>query len=111
MLLLRIVEKKLRILCSEYINMLTEADYVYYFVYVICLVLSFWAKRKNLQGLQYLRITLCLGFLNEMCVEVMQFLKLEENFSHFIYIPSEYCLLCLFYLTNTSNKWLKKLIQ
>lgn len=85
---------------------LTSTDIVYYFFYVVCLIFCF-IKTNTIKGIFLLRAVLILGFVNEIFVEIMQHMGKEENFSHFIYIPLEYCLLCLFYVRQTKNKKLR----
>jgi len=89
--------------------MLTPTDIIYYFVYLVCLVFSF-IKTGNLKGIAIIRSVLILGLANELFVEWLQYLGKEENFSHFIYIPAEYFLLCFFYLQHTQNRIIRHLI-
>lgn len=86
--------------------MLSQTDIIYYFFYVICLIFSF-SRIKNIKGINLLRSVLVLGLINEIYVEVMQFLGKEENFSHFLYIPAEYSMLTLFYRHQTKRKYLR----
>lgn len=88
--------------------MLTNSDIIYYLVYSTCLIFSFRAREVNIPGLVYLRLILCLGLVNEMVVESLQYLHKEENPSNYIYIPIEYFLLVLFYIQNTHKKRFRK---
>ncbi len=90
--------------------MITNSDIIYYSVYLLCTILSFFADKSNLKGLGFIKLVLIAGLINELCVEVFQYFGDEENLSHFIYIPIEYLLLCMFYSVNTTNVLLKKVI-
>jgi hypothetical protein len=86
--------------------MFTGADIVYYLFYILCLIFSFF-RTNAIKGIKLLRAVLVLGLLNEFYVEVRQYMGKEENFSHFLYIPLEYCLLTLFYCQQTKKKYLR----
>lgn len=86
--------------------MLTNTDIIYYTIYIVCLIASF-LKTNGIKGINLLRSVLVLGLINECYVELMQFMGKEENFSHFLYIPSEYCIFTLFYSLYVKNKYLK----
>ena len=89
--------------------MITWNDIIYYACYITCFIFSF-HKTKNINGILLLRILLLLGLINEFYVETMQYLGKEENFSHFLYLPAEYCILCLFYTVYSKKKHLKYII-
>lgn len=89
--------------------MITTTDIIYYSFYILCLFFSF-IKTSGIKGIILLRLVLVLGLANELWVELMQYLGKEENFSHFIYIPAEYILLCFFYAKQVNKKLLGKLI-
>ena len=90
--------------------MITNSDIIYYSVYLICTFLSFFADKRNLRGLQIIKLVLIMGLINELCVEVFQYFGKEENLGHFIYIPLEYILLSKFYSTNTNSISLQRII-
>src|SRR5438105_6198419 len=91
--------------------MLTPSDIAYYIIYTFCLYFSFRARRSNIPGLNILRLLLCCGLVNEIAVEIRQYLKFEENLSHYFYIPIEYILLVFYYIKNTDNKYLKNAMK
>ncbi len=81
--------------------MLTSADYIYYTIYLFCLYASFKAGRTSIPGLVFLRIMLLAGLVTEGVIEVLQYLKKEENGPYYVYIPIEYFCLVQFYRHNT----------
>ena len=69
--------------------------------------MSFKARVSNIPGLLILRWLLCIGFINEMIAQTFRILKINNNFSHYVYIPLEYFFLIFFYFQNTKSKFLK----
>lgn len=90
---------------------ITLLDVVYYFIYGICLYLSFNASKQNLPGIDFLRLMLVIGLVTEVNVEGLQYLKREENGPYYIYIPLEYLCLVLFYTQQTENKIFKTILH
>jgi len=91
--------------------MITNADIIYYLVYLSSLILSFMASDKKVAGLFFLRMILVLGLLTEIIVEILQYLNTNENPPYFIYIPLEFLLLCLFYARQSSKPRLARIIK
>ena len=91
--------------------MLTSHDIVYYGILLLCTYFSFQAQRSKIFGLVFLRLLLCIGLLNEVIVEVRQHWEIDENLSHYYYIPFEYALLVGFYIKNTHNLLLVRLMK
>lgn len=89
---------------------LDPSDYIYFSIYFLCFLLSFFAKKANLPGLRLLRILLFAGLINEMTYEYGKGNHLNSQFTNFLYIPLEYFLLCFFYGKQTKKDWLKKCI-
>lgn len=85
------------------------SDISYYVVYIICLVCSF-IKNRSIKGIAFIRLLLVLGLINEIIATCFKIMGREENFSHFIYIPAEYCLLTIFFRLQTDKKKLKQIM-
>lgn len=72
--------------------------------------MSFMARSIDIPGLSILRLILCIGFLNEIISQIFKIRNMNDNISHYFYIPIEYLLLTLFFLKNIKIKILKKLM-
>jgi hypothetical protein len=90
--------------------MISVSDIIYFTIYIICTIASFKARRQNIPGLIILRVLLCLGLLNEIAAEFIKYYGLNENLTHYFYIPAEFGLLVLFYARNTRKKLLIKIM-
>ena len=91
--------------------MITTTEIFYYSLFLLCIFCSFLASTENIPGLNILRILFLVGFASEMIVEVLQYYHLEENGPHFIYIPIEYLLICLWLKKNTNVLFVQKAIN
>lgn len=69
------------------------------------------ATEKNLRGLFYLRILLVCGLVNELTSDVMRYYTQWGDAPDHFYIPLEYILLSLFFITVSSNSLVKKIIS
>ncbi len=69
--------------------------------------MSFKARTSNIPGLSFLRWLLCIGFINEMISQTLKIIDVNNNVSHYIYIPLEYVFLVLFFYKNTKSKLFK----
>ncbi len=87
------------------------SETLYFIIYIICLCFCFKAGDTNIQGLTYIRIMLCCGFLTEVAVLIFKTYHFNENRLYYVYIPVEYCLLVFFYAENTSKKLLKSILH
>ena len=91
--------------------MLNLFDYIYYLIYIVCLILSFKARESIFPGLSFLRIMLCFGLGAEAVVELLQFLNKDDTPPYYVYIPMEYYCLSRFYEANTNLVRLKYAIR
>lgn len=90
--------------------MLTVYDIIYYLIYIVCLYFCFRARETNIPGFLYIKLMLCCGLVTEIAVEIFQYNKLDDNKPYYFYIPLEYCLLVLFYASNTNSKLFKNVL-
>lgn len=91
--------------------MLTPPDYIYYTIYIVCMVCSFRAREAFIPGLRWLRLLLCFGLLTEAVVELLQYRKQDDTPPYYFYIPFEYYSLTRFYKANTSVAALTKALE
>lgn len=85
-------------------------DIIYYILFTLATYLSFKATKKNLRGLNYLRILLVTGLLNELIIDFLRHSGMPFNYMYHIYIPIEFVLLSLFFKISTNSTLLQKSI-